>query len=127
MADGRASLVQMRPSQVSSGRHLGTHLLDGPPRTATATRWAGPAHASARIEPRASQPLGGFASDRSSERARARVRLTLAVVFCEAVLFFGGFTFFGAYLNTRYGLDYARIGLMLAFFGLGGLVSLLFK
>lgn len=58
--------------------------------------------------------------------ARARVRMTLAVVFLEAVLFYGGFTFFGAYLHARYGLDYARIGLMLAFFGFGGLVYVFF-
>ncbi|MBL8697128.1 MAG: MFS transporter [Alphaproteobacteria bacterium] len=58
--------------------------------------------------------------------ARRRVRIVLAVVFIEAVLFYGGFTFFGAYLHTRFGLDYARIGLMLAFFGVGGLVYVAF-
>jgi len=57
---------------------------------------------------------------------RPRVRTILAVVFIEAVLFYGAFTFFGAYLHERYGMDYARIGLLLAFFGLGGLAYVLF-
>jgi YNFM family putative membrane transporter len=54
--------------------------------------------------------------------SRGRVRMVLAVVFVEAVLFYGGFSFFGAYLHEVHGLDYARIGLLLAFFGVGGLV-----
>ena len=54
--------------------------------------------------------------------ARGRVRMVLAVVFLEAVLFYGGFSFFGAYLHEGFGLDFARIGGLLAFFGFGGLV-----
>lgn len=54
--------------------------------------------------------------------ARGRVRMVLGVVFLEAVLFYGGFSFFGAYLHEAYGLDFARIGGLLAFFGAGGLI-----
>lgn len=57
--------------------------------------------------------------------ARARVRIVLGVVFLEAVLFYGGFSFFGAYLHEGYGLDFARIGGLLAFFGAGGLIYVL--
>ncbi len=57
--------------------------------------------------------------------ARARVRIVLSVVFLEAVLFYGGFSFFGAYLHEGYGLDFARIGGLLAFFGAGGLIYVL--
>ena len=54
--------------------------------------------------------------------ARGRVRMVLAVVFVEAVLFYGGFSFFGAYLHDAFGFNFAEIGGLLAFFGLGGLV-----
>ena len=54
--------------------------------------------------------------------ARPRVRMVLAVVFLEAVLFYGGFSFFGAYLHEAFALNYAQIGGLLAFFGIGGLV-----
>jgi predicted MFS family arabinose efflux permease len=53
---------------------------------------------------------------------RANARLVLATVFCEAVLFFGGFTYFGAYLRERFAVDYASIGLIVACFGIGGIV-----
>jgi predicted MFS family arabinose efflux permease len=54
--------------------------------------------------------------------SRGRVRMVLSVVFVEAVLFYGGFSFFGAYLHEVYALNYAEIGGLLAFFGVGGLV-----
>jgi predicted MFS family arabinose efflux permease len=54
--------------------------------------------------------------------ARPHVRVVLATVFCEAVLFYGGFSFFAAYLADVHALDYARSGALIAFFGVGGLV-----
>lgn len=54
--------------------------------------------------------------------ARPHVRVVLATVFCEALLFYGGFSFFAAYLADVHGLDYARSGALVAFFGVGGLV-----
>ena len=49
-------------------------------------------------------------------------RVVLATVCAEAFLFYGGFTFVGAYLRESFGLDYARIGLLLGGMGVGGLL-----
>jgi len=53
---------------------------------------------------------------------RSWARVVLATVFVEGFLFYGAFTFIGAYLRARFGLDYAMVGLVLGCFGLGGLV-----
>jgi MFS transporter, YNFM family, putative membrane transport protein len=53
---------------------------------------------------------------------RPWARIVLATVFVEGFLFYGAFTFIGAYLRDRFGLDYALVGLVLGCFGLGGLV-----
>jgi predicted MFS family arabinose efflux permease len=49
-------------------------------------------------------------------------RVVLAIVFIEGFFFYGGFTFIGADLHERFGLSYGMIGLILCFFGLGGLI-----
>jgi predicted MFS family arabinose efflux permease len=49
-------------------------------------------------------------------------RVVLATVCAEAFLFYGAFTFVGAYLHAGFGLDYARVGVLLGFMGLGGLL-----
>jgi predicted MFS family arabinose efflux permease len=49
-------------------------------------------------------------------------RVVLATVCAEAFLFYGGFTFVGAYLHTGFGLDYAQVGILLGLMGLGGLL-----
>jgi MFS transporter, YNFM family, putative membrane transport protein len=49
-------------------------------------------------------------------------RAVLATVCAEAFLFYGAFTFVGAYLHAGFGLDYARVGVLLGFMGLGGLL-----
>jgi YNFM family putative membrane transporter len=49
-------------------------------------------------------------------------RVVLATVCAEAFLFYGAFTFVGAYLHEGFGLDYARTGLLLGCMGLGGLL-----
>ena len=43
-------------------------------------------------------------------------------VGAEAFLFYGAFTFVGAYLHDDFGLDYATVGILLGFMGLGGLL-----
>jgi predicted MFS family arabinose efflux permease len=53
---------------------------------------------------------------------RSWARIVLATVFVEGLLFYGAFTFIGAYLRERFGLDYALVGLVLGCFGLGGLL-----
>lgn len=49
-------------------------------------------------------------------------RRVLAAVFLEGFLVYGGLTYLGAYLRTDYGLGYGTIGLLLAGFGVGGLL-----
>ena len=53
---------------------------------------------------------------------RPWARIVLATVFVEGLLFYGAFTFIGAWLRVRFALDYAMIGVVLSCFGLGGLV-----
>jgi MFS transporter, YNFM family, putative membrane transport protein len=52
---------------------------------------------------------------------RPWARVILVTVSIEGFLFYGGFTFVGAYLHARFDLDYAIVGLLLGCMGLGGL------
>jgi predicted MFS family arabinose efflux permease len=49
-------------------------------------------------------------------------RVVLATVFVEGFLFYGAFTFIGAYLRHEFGVDYAIVGLLLGCFGVGGAI-----
>jgi len=51
-----------------------------------------------------------------------RARAVLLSVFLEMVFFYGAFAFLGALLKARFDLPFTIIGLLLAGFGLGGLV-----
>ena len=53
---------------------------------------------------------------------RPWARVVLVTVGAEAFLFYGAFTFVGAYLHDDFGLDYATVGILLGFMGLGGLL-----
>ena len=53
---------------------------------------------------------------------RPWVVIVLVTVFVEGFLFYGAFTFVGAYLRTRFALDYTVIGLLLGCMGIGGLL-----
>ena len=53
---------------------------------------------------------------------RPWARVILATVFVEGFLFYGAFTFIGAWLRARFGLDYGIVGLLLGCLGLGGLL-----
>ena len=53
---------------------------------------------------------------------RPWARVILLAVFIEAFFFYGAFTFVGADLHQRFHLDYGAVGIILSFFGLGGLV-----
>ncbi len=56
------------------------------------------------------------------------VRTVVFAVFLEGALFYGAFAYTGAYLKDRFDLSYLLIGLLLAGFGLGGVIySLLVK
>lgn len=54
--------------------------------------------------------------------ARAPVRWLLLVGAAETFFFFGGYVFLGAFLRDRFDLSYTAIGLVLAGYGVGGLV-----
>jgi MFS transporter, YNFM family, putative membrane transport protein len=51
---------------------------------------------------------------------RPWARVVLATVFVEGFLFYGAFTFVGAYLHHTFGVDYAVVGVLLGCFGIGG-------
>jgi predicted MFS family arabinose efflux permease len=51
-----------------------------------------------------------------------RARAVLVSVFLEMVFFYGAFAFLGVLLKARFDLPYTIIGILLAGFGLGGLV-----
>jgi YNFM family putative membrane transporter len=53
---------------------------------------------------------------------RPWARVVLVTVCAEAFLFYGAFTFVGAYLHAGFDLNYATVGLLLGFLGLGGLI-----
>ncbi|HLT01900.1 MAG TPA: MFS transporter [Geminicoccaceae bacterium] len=53
---------------------------------------------------------------------RPWARVVLVTVSAEAFLFYGAFTYVGAYLHDGFGLDYAKVGLLLGCMGLGGLL-----
>jgi YNFM family putative membrane transporter len=53
---------------------------------------------------------------------RPWARVILVTVAIEGFLFYGGFTFVGAYLHDRFDLDYAMVGIVLGCFGVGGLL-----
>jgi predicted MFS family arabinose efflux permease len=53
---------------------------------------------------------------------RAPVRWLLAVGAAETFFFFGGYVFLGAFMRERFELSYTAIGLVLAGYGVGGLV-----
>jgi predicted MFS family arabinose efflux permease len=51
-----------------------------------------------------------------------RARAVLLSVFLELVFFYGAFVFLGAFLKVRFDLPFTIIGLLLAGYGLGGLI-----
>ena len=54
--------------------------------------------------------------------AKPMTRIVLTTVFVEGFFIFGGLPFLGASLKERFSLSYLTIGLMLACFGIGGLI-----
>jgi MFS transporter, YNFM family, putative membrane transport protein len=80
---------------------------------------------SARVPPpRLTSSIGpaAFLRGYAALLRRPWVRVVLVVVFLESFLFWGGFTFIGAYLRSRFELDYGTVGLLLGCMGLGGIL-----
>ena len=83
-----------------------------------AVLWAGTARAWPRVTPGRFAPL---AVHRRLVR-RAPVRWLVTVGVAETFFFFGAYAFLGAYLQQRFALSYTAIGLILAGYGVGGLL-----
>jgi MFS transporter, YNFM family, putative membrane transport protein len=81
--------------------------------------------ASGRVHQSRSRATGNLFHQYRSLLALHKVRLVIAAVFIEGFLFFGAFTFIGAYLRQSYGLGLDAIGLLLAFFGAGALAYII--
>jgi len=65
---------------------------------------------------------GSFSGDYRMVLADPFARFVLAVAFLEFAFMFGGFAYVGADLHLRFGLSFTLVGLMVGFFGLGGLI-----
>ncbi len=52
-----------------------------------------------------------------------QARLLFLFVGLEGVFSYGGFTYLGAYLNARFGIDYLTIGIILASYGTGTVLT----
>jgi predicted MFS family arabinose efflux permease len=72
-------------------------------------------HASAR-------PGGGFVADYSMVLRSPWARTVIAVGFIEAAALFGAFTYVGADLHLRFGVNFALVGLFVGTFAVGGLI-----
>jgi predicted MFS family arabinose efflux permease len=81
--------------------------------------------ASGRVRQTRSHTAGKLLHQYRGLLALSKVRLVIGAVFLEGFLFFGAFTFVGAYLRRFYGLSLDTIGLLLAFFGVGALAYII--
>jgi len=52
----------------------------------------------------------------------ATVRRVVAIVCAEGFLFFGGLTYLGAFARHEFALSYTGVGLVLGWFGIGGMI-----
>jgi predicted MFS family arabinose efflux permease len=70
----------------------------------------------------AAQPGGGFVADYSMVLRSPWSRMVIAVAFIEAAALFGAFTYVGADLHLRFGVNFALVGLFVGTFAVGGLI-----
>jgi len=64
----------------------------------------------------------GFVAGYSAVLRSRWARIVIFSVFLEAALMFGAFTYVGADLHLRFGLDFALVGLFVGAFAIGGLL-----
>ena len=70
----------------------------------------------------AAQPGGGFVADYSMVLRSPWSRMVIAVAFIEVAALFGAFTYVGADLHLRFGVNFALVGLFVGTFAIGGLI-----
>jgi len=85
---------------------------------------ATPAASSTRIRTRTQPPASWARSLGAYLRLLERPgpRLVIGTAFLEGALFYGVFTFMGAFLKDRYDMPYVAVGFILGGYGLGGLI-----
>ncbi len=64
----------------------------------------------------------GFVADYRIVLANPFARFVVVVAFLEFALMFGAFAYVGADLHLRFGVSFTLVGLIVCFFGLGGLI-----
>jgi len=64
----------------------------------------------------------GFVADYRIVLANPFARFVVVVAFLEFALMFGAFAYVGADLHARFGVSFTLVGLIVCFFGLGGLI-----
>jgi predicted MFS family arabinose efflux permease len=64
----------------------------------------------------------GFVADYRVVLGNPFARFVVVVAFLEFAFMFGAFAYVGADLHLRFGLSFTLVGLMVCFFGLGGLI-----
>ena len=64
----------------------------------------------------------GFIADYRIVLANPFARFVVVVAFLEFALMFGAFAYVGADLHLRFGVSFTLVGLIVCFFGLGGLI-----
>jgi predicted MFS family arabinose efflux permease len=75
-----------------------------------------------RVGHAVAQPGSGFVADYSMVLRSPWSRMVIAVAFIEAAALFGAFTYVGADLHLRFGVNFALVGLFVGTFAVGGLI-----
>jgi YNFM family putative membrane transporter len=69
-----------------------------------------------------SKPRGSVLGDYLRILQDPWARIMLLAVFCEGAFMFGAFAYVGADLHQRFGLNFTLVGVVIASFGIGGLI-----
>jgi MFS transporter, YNFM family, putative membrane transport protein len=81
-----------------------------------------------KVNPRTRPPVQpdgrarGFVADYKIVLANPFARFVVVVAFLEFAFMFGAFAYVGADLHLRFGVSFTLVGLIVCFFGLGGLI-----
>jgi len=75
-----------------------------------------------RTPARPGAPQRAFIADYRVVLGNPFARFVMVCAFAEFALMFGGFAYVGADLHARFGVSFTLVGLMVGFFGLGGLI-----